>query len=118
MKRLIFTLLILSFAASAIAADLTIKREERPDLYFIDAHSQIDHKVGGVDVVLKRMSTNNVTTTLLSTRGKRSWRDILDWSSKYPTKIAPLIRSKGKDSKIILLSIIKMCVSRLKPESL
>ena len=27
MKRLIFTLLILSFAASAIAADLTIKRD-------------------------------------------------------------------------------------------
>ena len=66
------------------------------DLYFIDAHSQIDHKVGGVDVVLKRMGANKVKTTLLSTRGKRNWRDILDWSSEYPGKIVPLIRSKGK----------------------
>ena len=73
--------------------------EEGRDLYFIDAHSQIDHKVSGVDVVLKRMSDNHVKTTLLTPRGKRSWQDILDWSAKYPTKIAPLIRSKGKHYK-------------------
>ena len=47
-------------------------------------------------MVLKRMSANNVTTTLLSARGKRSWREIIDWSSEYPTRILPLIRSKGK----------------------
>jgi predicted TIM-barrel fold metal-dependent hydrolase len=76
-----------------------INAEESRDLYFIDAHSQIDHNVDGIDVVLKRMLANNVTTTLLSTRGKRNWRDILDWNSKYPTKIAPLIRSKGKHYK-------------------
>ena len=90
LRKILFTIAVLLYGGH-------INAEESPDLYFIDAHSQIDHKVGGVDVVLKRMSTNNVTTTLLSTRGKRSWRDILDWSSKYPTKIAPLIRSKGKD---------------------
>ena len=73
-----------------------VNAEESRDLYFIDAHSQIDHKVGGVDIVLKKMLANNVATTLLSARGKRNWRDILDWNSKYPTKIKPLIRSKGK----------------------
>ena len=73
-----------------------INAEGNRELYFIDAHSQIDHKVAGVDVVLKRMSANNVRTTLLSARGKRSWRDILYWSSEYPTRIAPLLRSKGK----------------------
>ena len=70
--------------------------EDGHGLYFIDAHSQIDHIVDGVDVVLKRMSANNVTTTLLSARGERNWRDILYWSSEYPAKIAPLVRSKGK----------------------
>jgi hypothetical protein len=73
-----------------------VNAEESRGLYFIDAHSQIDHKVGGVDVVLKKMLANNVSTTLLSSRGKRNWRDILDWNSKYPTKIKPLIQSKGK----------------------
>jgi len=73
-----------------------INAEENRDLYFIDAHSQIDHKVSGVDVVLKRMTANNVRITLLAARGKRSWRDILYWSSEYPTRIEPLIRSKGK----------------------
>lgn len=70
--------------------------EEVHELYFIDAHSQVDDKVRSIDVVLDRMSDNNVKTTLLSSRGKRSWQDILDWSSKCPTQIAPLIRSKGK----------------------
>jgi len=88
--KILLTVAVLSYGGH-------INAEESRDLYFIDAHSQIDHKVGGVDVVLKRMSDNNVTTTLLSTRGKRNWRDILDWNSGYPTKIAPLIRSKGKD---------------------
>lgn len=74
----------------------TIKADRDHELYFIDAHSQIDHKVDGLDIVLKRMSDNNVTTTLLSTRGKRNWQDILNWNSKYPTKIKPLIRSKGE----------------------
>lgn len=73
-----------------------VNAEKSCNLYFIDAHSQIDHKISGVEVVLKRMSANNVKTTLLSARGKRNWRDILDWSAEYPTKIAPLIRSKGK----------------------
>jgi hypothetical protein len=49
--------------------------------------------VSGIDVVLKRMSDNNVKTTLLSTMGKTHWLDILDWSSANPVKIALLIRS-------------------------
>lgn len=80
---------VLSYAGCVYA-------EERQEIYFIDAHSQIDHKVSGIDVVLKRMAANNVSTTLLALRGKRNWQDVLDWNSKYPTSIAPLIRSKGK----------------------
>ena len=87
--KIIFTIAVLLYGGQ-------INAEGSSDLYFVDAHSQIDHKVGGVDVVLKRMSANNVTTTLLSARGKRSWREIIDWSSEYPTRILPLIRSKGK----------------------
>ena len=87
--KIIFTIAVLLYGGQ-------INAEGSSDLYFVDAHSQIDHKVGGVDVVLKRMSDNNVTTTLLSARGKISWREIIDWSSEYPTRILPLIRSKGK----------------------
>ena len=69
--------------------------KEYQDMYFIDAHSQVDHKVSGINTVLKRMRANNVKKTLLATRGKRHWRDILEWNSKYPDKIIPLVRSKG-----------------------
>ena len=42
------------------------------------------------------MKANQVRTTLLSARGKRKWQQLLEWSSCYPGKIAPLIRSKGE----------------------
>ena len=66
-------------------------------LYFIDAHSQVDYRVGdAADLVLEKMLANNVALTMLSTRGERRQRDILIWGRKNPEKIAPLLRSKGK----------------------
>ena len=87
----LFFIIITLIYSSCINADGSRK------FYFIDAHSQIDDKVSGVDVVLARMNTNGVKTTLLSARGKRNWNNILQWSSEHPDMIAPLIRSKGKD---------------------
>jgi len=67
------------------------------ELYFIDIHSQIDHKAKGLKQVLKRMNENNVKTTFLTTRGKRDWREIIDWSEQYPGRIIPIMRTKGGD---------------------
>lgn len=75
----------------------SVYANEYQELYFIDAHSQADHKMSGINTVLERMTSNNVKKTLLSTRGERHWRVLLEWNSIYPDKIIPLVRSKGKD---------------------
>ena len=49
--------------------------EQSEELYFIDAHSQIDNNVD-LEIVIKRMKENNVVTTLLASRGKRNWKEI------------------------------------------
>ena len=90
-------LLIRLFIITSLLYGYHIHAEDNRELYFIDAHSQIDHQVSGINLVLERMAANNVTTTLLATRGKRNWREILEWNTAYPDKIIPLIRSKGKD---------------------
>jgi predicted TIM-barrel fold metal-dependent hydrolase len=92
MKKILINLFL--FAPLLCCSSLYAK--EYQDLYFIDAHSQVDHKVSGINTVLERMKANNVKKTLLATRGKRHWQEILDWNSKYPNKIIPLVRSKGK----------------------
>jgi len=92
MKKLLISL----FVISSLFYGNHIYAECNQELYFIDAHSQIDHQVSGVNLVLERMADNNVKTTLLATRGKRNWEDILEWNSTHPDKIIPLIRTKGK----------------------
>ena len=87
--RTLFFFATLIFAAQSGA-------QTHRDLYFIDAHSQIDHNAGGLKIVLEQMDANNVRTTLLSARGNRNWREIVDWSKEYPTRIVPLVRSKGQ----------------------
>ena len=87
-------MLLISFTvvfvfSTALKADGTNNQ-----LYFIDAHSQLDHKSGGIKVVLERMSENNVKKTLLAGRSKMSWSDILKFSDEYPNKIIPLLRTK------------------------
>jgi len=81
-------------AASLIYGSATFSNEGN-ELYFIDAHSQVDQNIS-IGLVLKRMEENGVTTTLLSSRRKGQWRDIQKWSTEYPTRIRPLLRSKSK----------------------
>lgn len=92
MKKLLISL----FVISSLFYGNHIYAEDNQEMYFIDAHSQIDHEVSGINLVLERMADNNVKTTLLATRGKRNWRDILEWNSSHSDKIIPLIRTKGK----------------------
>jgi len=89
-------ILISLFVISSLFYGNHIYAEDNQELYFIDAHSQIDHQGSGINLVLERMTDNNAKTTLLSTRGKRNWRDILEWNSTHSDKSIPLLRTKGK----------------------
>lgn len=64
------------------------------ELYFIDAHSQVDEGVQ-LDDLIKAMDAAGVQTTILAARSKRTNRDILEWAAEYPQRILPSIRTKG-----------------------
>jgi len=65
------------------------------DLYFVDAHSQIDQEVEDISLVLKRMNENNVQKTILSARGKRHDSDIVRLARNSGGRVIASIRTKG-----------------------
>jgi len=65
------------------------------DLYFIDAHSQVDHKIAPLDKVIFIMKQSGVSHTILSARGKLKGKALLSLASQYPDQITPAIRTKG-----------------------
>lgn len=66
------------------------------DLYFIDAHSQVDHQLDDLSLILKRMDEAGVHKTILASRGRRSHSDIADMAATYPKRIVAAIRTKGR----------------------
>ena len=87
-------MLLISFTVAFVFSTALKADGTNNQIYFIDAHSQLDHKSGGIEVVLKRMSENNVKKTLLASRSKMRVTDILKFSDEYPNKIFPLLRTK------------------------
>jgi len=65
------------------------------DLYFIDAHSQVDHTIAPLDKVISIMKQSGVSHTILSARGKLKGKALLSLASQYPDQITPAIRTKG-----------------------
>lgn len=65
------------------------------ELYFIDAHSQVDHKVVPLNKVISIMKQNGVSHTILSARGKLTGKELLAFASQYPEYISPAVRTKG-----------------------
>ncbi|MCS5622916.1 MAG: amidohydrolase [Candidatus Marinimicrobia bacterium] len=93
LKTLLLSLsLMLSLSQSTLA-------DNQSELYFIDAHSQVDHIMPGLDLILENMRNNNVKKTLLSIRYKRDWKEVVSWNKKHPDEIFPLISTKGDAGK-------------------
>lgn len=66
------------------------------DLYFIDAHSQVDHQLDDLSLILERMDEAGVHKTILASRGRRPHSDIADMVAMHPERIAGAIRTKGR----------------------
>jgi len=64
-------------------------------LYFVDAHSQIDHQTD-MSLVLRRMQEHGVRKTILAARGKQTGQDIVALAESAPDKIIASIRTKGR----------------------
>ncbi|MEA3405772.1 MAG: amidohydrolase family protein [Pseudomonadota bacterium] len=65
------------------------------ELYFIDAHSQVDHKVVPISKVKILMQKAGVRHTFLSARGKLKAKTLLNFAEDNPGLIIPAVRSKG-----------------------
>ena len=65
------------------------------ELFFIDAHSQVDHQLEDLDLIIKRMKQAGVRKTILSARSKRKPAEILEFASDYPEEIIPAVRTKS-----------------------
>ena len=87
-RSVIFTILFVALIQPANA--------RADELYFIDAHSQVDHKVVPLENIISLMSQGGVSHTILSARGKLKAKDLQIFSSNYRNKITPAVRTKGK----------------------
>ncbi len=65
------------------------------DLYFIDAHSQVDHMVDNLDLIIQRMNSTGVNRTILASRSDRNPEMVADFAEIYSERILPAVRTKS-----------------------
>lgn len=78
-----------------VGASTTVLADSFPDLYFVDAHSQMP---GGLDIdtIIPLMDKAGVRRTILSARNDRDPQDVADFAAEHPDRITAAVRSKGK----------------------
>ena len=79
--------------AALLAGTLPVRAEE---LYFVDAHSQVDGEVRNLSLITERMQQNGVRKTILAARSGRTNQDILDLADQSGGTIIPAIRTKSE----------------------
>lgn len=65
------------------------------ELYFIDAHSQVDHNLKNLELIIKRMDDGGVYRTILSARSGRKSEEIASFAETYSDRIVPAVRTKS-----------------------
>ena len=86
MKYYAMVIAILLCICSPVAAD---------ELVFIDAHSQDDQYIE-LNEIIGLMDKAGVARTVLALRSKRTPDELVAFANRYPDRITPAIRSKGK----------------------
>ncbi len=89
-STLFMTAIVFSFFSALLIHD--VRAEE---LYFIDAHSQVDQHVKNLELIIQRMDETNVYCTILSARSKRSSDEIASFAAEHPDRIIPAVRTKS-----------------------
>ena len=89
MKTIIYSLFYLIIALGYIPLS------NSAELYFIDAHSQVDHDIDQ-DEIIQSMNAAGIKKSILSSRRKRRAFDVADWAEHHPDKIIASVRVKSK----------------------
>lgn len=82
--------------ASILTVLINAVNAQGDELYFIDAHSQVDDTIVPLQKILSIMKQGNVNHTILSARGKLRGRDLLNFALQNPEHITSAIRTKGQ----------------------
>ena len=65
------------------------------ELYFIDAHSQVDHKLENLELIIQRMDEAGVYHTILAARSGRTPKEVVAFAEAHEGRIVPAVRTKG-----------------------
>lgn len=65
------------------------------ELYFVDAHSQVDEDVRDLDLIIRRMDAAGVKLTILSARSNRKPGEVVEFSNLHPGRVVPSVRIKS-----------------------
>jgi hypothetical protein len=65
------------------------------EIYFIDAHSQVDHQLHDMGVILRDMDQHGVHKTILAARSGRSPDEVAAFAGASGGRIIPAIRTKS-----------------------
>lgn len=71
-------------------------RANANELYFIDAHSQVDHNVVPLNKIISLIDSAGVRQTILSARGNLKGKTVLKLSKENPARVTPAVRTKGR----------------------
>lgn len=64
-------------------------------LYFVDAHSQVDEDVSDLGLIIRRMDAAGVYRTILAARSGRKPGEVADFATQHPQRIVPSVRTKS-----------------------
>lgn len=89
------TLSLFAAVTMSFLVPYTAVAEDIPDLYFVDAHSQMAR---GLDEskIIPLMDKAGVWHTILSARNDRAPQDVADFAAQHAERITAAVRSKGK----------------------
>jgi len=88
----------LLFLSSVICSFLLVlfsHNARASELYFIDAHSQVDHKVTNLELIIQRMADEGVYRTILAARSGRTPEEITTFAKVHSDRIIPAVRTKS-----------------------
>jgi hypothetical protein len=94
--RVFVTMVILSGPLFVCGGNFGVSHSPAAEeLYFVDAHSQVDEDVSDLDLIIRRMDAAGIYRTILAARSGRKPGEVVDFSNLHPGRIVPSVRIKS-----------------------